>query len=207
MKINMKKKNLPENTFKDVVDFITGFSRRLCHIDRFNTRPVIRKENVADHSFYVVLFSSILSEIAELNNIKINKYEVLLKAVLHDIEESISGDISKALKKDSKFKNLYLSVSELSVKRILSPLPLPISTRFLDNWKNKNASTENLIVKIADELSGIVYAREEIIMGNSYFEHIYFNYMHRLESLVKDTIFENLILQLNDKKMKGDMYD
>ena len=68
--------------------------RNLSNIDRCNQVPKIKFYSVAEHSYYCALLAMIFCDLIALHDNKIlNKEEILKKALLHDLEESITGDI------------------------------------------------------------------------------------------------------------------
>ncbi len=78
-------------------------------MSRFSSFPVQRVENVAEHLFWVAMYSHLIS--VDLNyrrNTELRKgettipfvdhAEVLQKALIHDLPEAKSGDIQRAYK-------------------------------------------------------------------------------------------------------------
>jgi len=173
-------------------DFLFGSSRRLNNIVRFNTRHRSLSENVASHSYYVALYSLILSKILIQLGEKVNVEKVLTRALLHDIEECVAGDVLKNVKADPEMKKAYNKIAELSAKSVLSPLPPGIKNSLFSEWRHQLEGTEGWIVDMADELSGITYSREQLQMGNNYFKTIFADYQKRFRDLVENTILQDL---------------
>jgi len=146
-----------------IVTFIDDIYTRLSSITRFNTRPKIVNESVAEHSYFVVLCSMLISEFADKNNIASN----MKMSVLHDVEESMSGDIPAHVKEDNvKLYNEIQKVNRDMMKTILSVLPSDMSHEYSDLW-NKCKKTKN-ITNFADCLSGVLYCVREEKLGNHY---------------------------------------
>lgn len=125
---------------------------------RYNTRNRIENEDIAQHSYFVTLFC--LKIFKELNlNIE-TKYNILVKAILHDCCEVITSDIPYDVKRNyPEVKDLFKNI-ELDY--------------YKNNWKeyeklftNQNEDDIiNLVVKLADIYSVRQYALNESILGN-----------------------------------------
>lgn len=193
----MNKKNLKDNNnnmLNELTEFLFGFQRRLSHIIRFNTRPRTIDETVASHSFFVTLYSLILAEILEEKGIKIDKLKTVRRALLHDIEECVAGDLMTHLKQDPDVKKVYDKIALYSVQTSLKKLPKKIRNIFLEEWKefSKGESKEDWIVEVADDLSGIIYCQEQVLVGNKFFKIILQNYLNRFSKLVSGTELDEL---------------
>jgi len=146
-----------------VITFIDDIYTRLSSITRFNTRPKIINESVAEHSYFVVLCSMLISEFADKKSIASN----MKMSVLHDVEESMSGDIPAHVKEDNiKLYNEIQKVNRDMMKTILSVLPSDMSSEYGDLW-NECKKTKN-ITNFADCLSGVLYCVREEKLGNHY---------------------------------------
>ena len=146
-----------------IITFIDDIYTRLSSITRFNTRPKIVNESVAEHSYFVVLCSMLISEFADKKNIASN----MKMSVLHDVEESMSGDIPAHVKEDNvKLYNEIQKVNRDMMKTILSVLPSDMSNEYGDLW-NECKKTKN-ITNFADCLSGVLYCVREEKLGNHY---------------------------------------
>ena len=84
---------------------MTGDLNRLRYMGRFSTSHVHHRENVAEHSYYVVLYSFMIcchlqltGYITEDDKGRQFVNEVMIKALLHDCEESVTGDMPRPFK-------------------------------------------------------------------------------------------------------------
>jgi 5'-deoxynucleotidase len=165
--------------------FLFGYHRRLGSIIRFNTRIKFFDENVAAHSYYVTLYTMIICKY--LNSIDVNKVnaeKAITIALVHDIEECISGDIMKHVK--LKMKNAYEEMSKFTADRVFKNVPDAIKKSLIEEAYEFEHGTndsiiEKKIVKIADDICGIIYCKEEVDLGNKYFVKILDDYMKRLK--------------------------
>lgn len=107
----------------DMWALISGFPVNLRYVLRFSTSRCIRPENVAEHSYYVCLYSFAIAdwalrndrvkfpELPDLQKLTAQQRdilsslqkesfltEVLTKATVHDLEEARSGDIHRPFK-------------------------------------------------------------------------------------------------------------
>lgn len=183
----MKNKNTQENKYKNethnFIKFVFGRSRRLNQINRFNIRFRSYDEKVSSHSYYVTLYSLILSDFLTEMGYKIDTKKVIYCSVLHDVEESISGDTIRPFK--LQFKKEYDELAKLSAKEVLNDLPTNLRDKYLKYWEKDEDCIEFLIVRIADDLSGLVYCSEQTKLGNKTFGPIYDDYKMHLTRKLK----------------------
>ena len=102
-------------------------------------------ESVADHSYSVSVMSMILADLKGLNTEKIIKM-----ALLHDLAESIIGDINTgSMKNDDK-----ITKENQAMKKILLNLPSKIRKSYLEIWDDyqNNSSQESNLLHDIDKL-------------------------------------------------------
>ncbi len=166
----------------DINKTFSTVSRRLSSIIRYNNTPRIKEENVAEHSFYVAFYVMILSDFVQ----GIDKHKAVLLALVHDIEESISGDIPHNVKlkypdlNDSLERMNYLIASEIFGSR---------HSKYLDLWKETRIhdTLESKLVDLADKLSVYLYSSDEVSMGNSFMCKIKNDVLKNLEKILCNT--------------------
>jgi putative hydrolase of HD superfamily len=144
--------------------------RGLNHIKRFSFSPVIRPENVSEHSFWVSYYSYLVAQSLS-NKYKIDIGKVLIKAVVHDIEEAGVGDIVRTFKYSSP--ELTANVKKAEYRQLKNyvnkSFDAEISNRIIADWqKSKDKSIEGRIVAFCDFLCVFVYCCEEIKTGNKH---------------------------------------
>ena len=128
----------------------------LNQLNRYNTRTRITNESVASHTFFVCLFCLKLCN--ELNIPIEQRYEILVKALLHDIGESETSDIPHSVKAANK-----------EIRKIFDELE---ENYLEDKWTNYMAiyGAENKlsyeILKLADIYSILQYTLTESRLGN-----------------------------------------
>ena len=133
-----------EEFFKIVTDLKkiprTGWTTRL---------GITSPESVADHTFSMSILSMVFADIQKLNTQK-----VLKMSLLHDIAESITGDLTP----DEIEKNEKIDLENKTVNKILSNLPQELVKNYLEIWKeyNENSTNEAKLVHDVDKLEMII---------------------------------------------------
>ena len=129
-----------ENFFKKVLELKNvprqGWKEKL-EIDNL--------ESVADHSYSTTVMSMILSDMEGLNTEKIVRM-----ALLHDLAESITGDITP----DSIRKNEKINKENIAMKQILKNLPSKVSKSYFEIWNEyqKKSTHEAILLHDIDKL-------------------------------------------------------
>ena len=149
----------------DKLQDIMQTSQKMYHLSgtmRFNNQFLLRQENVAEHSYMVV---SIVNLICEEFNIKMHDHlQALQYAIVHDIPESITGDIISPTKNGIDGLAKSLDQYELNIMIKHFPLLHPAFRSFVDE-RNIIAFT---ILKMADYMSVNTCMNREKLLGNKY---------------------------------------
>jgi 5'-deoxynucleotidase YfbR-like HD superfamily hydrolase len=169
----------------NLINFFKGNHRRLAKVIRYSTRVRSFDESVAVHSYFVTLYTVVLADILIKKGIKVDKSKAMTRALLHDLSEQSSGDIIRVFRE--KLPKAFDKMEEMAVEQSLSTLPKNLQKEYLDNWKNIFNDLEGLIVKVSDDISGLMYCYESIQMGNKYFYGIYEHYFKRILQEIKGT--------------------
>ena len=125
-------------------------------IIRYNHRSRLHDENVAEHTFFVILFC--LRIIAQLNLTKDQERQILVLAALHDACESRTSDIPYDIKK-----------SYPQIKQILKQIEFDY---YKENWEKyfddvyKPDDLVYNILKLADVYSVYQWSLNEQMFGN-----------------------------------------
>lgn len=106
----------------------------LSHVSRWTIVPMVKNENVAEHSFRVAAISECIAERLIDAGVKVDMLEVLRLALHHDIDEVLSGDIPTPCKR---------FVDGAAIKAAVEPAPQQARNR------------EKFIVKSADTLDAL----------------------------------------------------
>lgn len=149
--------------WKDVLDAASGDIRRLSYVVRFSSVPVIVPENVADHSYYVALYSVLIHR--HMDGERSLYSPIMLHAITHDLTEAMTGDLVRTFKySSSEFKQAVDSAE----KSMISRFPTDITT--LHNMWVFEAGDQiqyvKAVVKAADFMSLHQYMIREVARGN-----------------------------------------
>ena len=141
--------------------------QRLSNLKRFNYRIRIHEESVAEHSFYVALYSLAICEQLCLSNDV--TFMVISKALIHDIYEIHTSDIPYPVKQEfPEIKQLLDSNEDSFLRNYFSEV-----FNRNDNFSTKDKELVECVVKMADILSCWQFSEIEVDFGNSkYFREI-----------------------------------
>jgi 5'-deoxynucleotidase YfbR-like HD superfamily hydrolase len=163
---------------EQVKDRLFGFFERLktmSSIRRFGTLPMIEVESVASHSYNVAIMSLMIADYDP--ELKVNREEMLRKALFHDFEETILSDIPHPIKhrfKGGKLGQLLKEiVPELVENEIFKELPDSLKNRYVRDALGAKEDLEGRIVAAADAMDIIITALREQKLGNRYFDRIF----------------------------------
>ena len=165
----MKKEK--DSKLKNLIKFIFEHHTRLSCILRFNNTPRIASENVAEHSYYVAFLSMLMGDYLESTGVKIDRLRLLQMALLHDIEEAVSGDILAPIKQGAFREEL----NKENIKNIaMLTSGLGDGEKYSKLWREvvDEKTLESKIIKLVDRMSCIIYCIREIHLGNRYFKAI-----------------------------------
>lgn len=156
-----------------IENLLTGHSSRLPHIRRYASIPVHRTENVAEHSYYVVLYSLIIAKAIRIEDptIEINYEKLATACAIHDIDESLSGDVLRHVKRYSpELKDMWNTMCLSFIQQASDS----IGVDFVNEWKSDKDMTtiEGQILSLSDFLSVFSYGLEQYRLGNSHFHEI-----------------------------------
>lgn len=146
--------------------------RNLDKVVRFSNQRKIKDESVAEHSFHTALYAMILADMEISFGNKVDVEKVLRCCLVHDLEESMTGDILHGFKYSNPelLRNMKKMGAEF-YEKIVSDLPEYISKKYVDLWKQSKEDTiEGRIVEAADKLEALMYSIEEYSLGNRNFK-------------------------------------
>lgn len=141
----------------------------LTSIKRFANLKLDKEYSAGEHSFRVGILSMMIADDYNKRNPKnkVNVEEVLRKALIHDLEESVIGDIPTPAKKRHKaFNDAYKVLAEdIMENDILVDSPLP--ELYLSLWINDKTGLSGEVIKIADGLEALKTSFYELKRGNT----------------------------------------
>jgi len=120
-----------------------------------------RRESVAEHSYGCGLTSIIIAQHLKANHVKIDIVKVALMAILHDLPESITGDIARTREfaMDAERLREKVVAEQNAMDAILKPLGKTFqSLHRIWNEFNIGESPESAVVKGADVIDMLIHA-------------------------------------------------
>jgi len=160
------------NSKLELSQVLSGKLRNMAHVYRYSSIPTLRRENVAEHSFYCALIAYLIAtdlrdnnpDIEELANLRVGI--LLERALLHDIDEAITGDFLRKVKYSIPgLKEMLNKVAVDSLVQVSSDVGVDLKTRWLEC---KDPSLEGNILALSDFLCVVSYVLEEVRSGNTH---------------------------------------
>jgi len=151
-------------------DVVLGPAVRASHISRYSTIPVSHRESVAEHSFYVAFFAMLLAD--DLHLTDADKLWLLKCALVHDMEECLTGDFLRSFKYSSIALRAELEEgAERAAKATFDEIHKELSHWYVNAWRQaKNNTIAGQVIRYADFLSVVMYLSKEAASGNRYAE-------------------------------------
>lgn len=164
-----------------VVNLITGKVPRLTDVPRWSIVPRTVEETVAEHVGMVAIFSLFIAGEIQRRGGRVMIGPLLTAALLHDLEEGITGDLDRNFKLDLRLRGGAQAVrrsAKVAMAGILEDVwpekedepSKAIRDIFFASWCDAKADTlEGRIVAFADFLSALMFAHKQVQMGNRLF--------------------------------------
>lgn len=155
----------------DVREMLRGDLVRLRYVDRYSTCRVNHRETVAEHSYFVTMYSVLIGQWYEFwHGNPLNWRKLMAKACIHDVEESRTGDWPRTFKHSDPNLGIELDrVAGIAIEQLCSRLVQGQWQKQLAmTWQqSKDSSPEGRVVAFADFLSVLSYVIQEIESGNA----------------------------------------
>lgn len=165
-------------------ELIDGGPTRLRYVFRYSTCRVGQPESVAEHSYYVCLYALLIARWVDENKtlpLGEDGHSVLLanllqRAILHDLEEAISGDFPRNFKhSEPELEKMLATASQKAFEQLLTPIIDPPSSEadaeettsdivdeYIVSWlDSKDGTPEGRILEFADFLAVLSFMRQE----------------------------------------------
>ncbi len=173
----------------NIKEMLTGTPVRLRFVRRYSTCRVNHDETVAEHSYYVMLYAALVGQWLQRNphvhtmaggearteTHRLNWELLMIRAAVHDLEESATGDMPRHFKYATPaLREAHEFAAEAAFKQVVSKLVSPgWAARLVLNWKlSKDSRLEGKVIAFADFLSVLSFISQECASGNeNAFEH------------------------------------
>ncbi len=141
----------PLTTMEDIFNFIVLAERLKTTLRHSWTSDVSRQESVAEHSWMICLIALIVMERVEL---QLDKLKVLKMLILHDLAESITGDIPLAHQNENFNHVAKVESERIAMEKLCESLPLDIKNDLIQIWEEyeQRISSEARLAKAIDVL-------------------------------------------------------
>lgn len=156
---------------KDLLDALLKVSH-LSDVHQFQGHPQIKSISVAEHSYYVAMCALLIGQYLHSqgrSNIEVIENAVV-KALMHDVEECVTGDIPYPAKQHIKYetngeRNYTFAKYQFDVvKKLFDNIP-----NVLASWvASKSDDGSGHIVILADRLALVLYLIREVMLGSIY---------------------------------------
>lgn len=147
-----------------------GYVCRLGNIKRFPAIRLVHEYSGAEHSYRVAMMGMMFAdEYNRLNPTKpINVEEVMRKALLHDLEETITNDVPTPVKEIPGVRDMLKTAAEsIMQKMILSHIPNEsIRQLYFKMWKEDKDDATGDVISVADKLEAFSKAAYEVHRHN-----------------------------------------
>lgn len=192
--------------------------RTLAYIERWSIVQNRRRQSVAEHSYFVVLYAM---RIAQMLNAKapqsVNLENIMVGATVHDLKELVTGDgpspISKMFKKLQNLPNIDCTDVKDRINEQFHEM-IPWMATVGRNLKQDLTATEQAVIDVADYMEAILFLHNEQAHGSTKLEgHI--SYIQTLLTNViesgafsakQQAIVEDIVSQSIDDERNSDLY-
>lgn len=149
----------------------------MANVQRFAGSNLDAEYSIGEHSYRVAMISmAICDDYNKKNKNKINMEEVLKKSLIHDMEETITGDLPSPVKKLGNLREeLRNAGSFLMETEIIKDSPSP--KEYLELWERDKDDESGEVIKIADKLEGMIASYYEIKRGNHYLKESFLSHL------------------------------
>jgi len=184
---------LNEIESKEVFKFVINTHKALSQILRFSTIPTMHKQNVAEHSYFVAFIAWLICIRLETNGITVDVAKVLKLCLIHDLPESISGDMPRSVKQ-GEVRRMIQELEDKVFEAMVEELPDDILIELLNAYRRWDAgdSVEQKIMRFSDILESAMYCLCEREMGNTNMDRVIDNMIIWLSDFEND-LMESLV--------------
>lgn len=178
----------------DLAQAVHGRMRRMHHIARYSSIPVIKPELVSTHSWQMAMIGLLISY--DLNEAKphtVDAGEVVKRCVVHDVSEAMSGDIIRTYKHGSReMEEACKEADHQNMYKLTREFGTAVGDHIYIKWEEaKNDTLAGQIVVLCDAVCVVTYCAEEVRMGNQHMWH------------VPDDIFNEVLWPMREHPLLG----
>jgi len=162
----------PVEEQKFLKEILYGETRRMCRVVRYNSSPILRAENVAEHSWYVSFMAMRIFYFVQKKDpsIKLDLAILLQKALVHDMDEMLTSDIPRPFKYYNEAIRKMINDTGKEIFSLYADKE-DYPTQIVNSVFECKDGLEGEIVGICDLLTVLSYVVEETEMGNKKLIH------------------------------------
>lgn len=176
----------------NVEKLLTGPVNGLSYIKRFSIHPVTEKESVAEHSYYVGLYSLMIAMDLIQSGFPVDLGQLFIKTTTHDLDEAMTGDVIRSFKYSTPtLHGEMVKATETVVQGMFNDLNVSAggAKSLYKHWiDSKDDTIEGKIVSVSDLLSVLSYSMRQIDLGNTRFYNVLEEAIGYLDILCKKEI-------------------
>ena len=164
--------------------------RMLSFVPRWGVAPRHHQASVAEHSYYVALYSGILCDILDIQGSE--RLTVIEYALVHDVFETWTSDIPGPAKRaivdpdklDAYHKEFGRGMGPYYHQAMLGKVSIVFSDDEDPEQGHLEYNTRD-IVKVADLIDSVFYLKSEILFGNRFVGGLYSRDAMRLSTALE----------------------
>lgn len=154
----------------------------MANVQRFAGKKLDCPYSIGEHSYRVACLSMLIIDQYNKENPedKIDMEIALRKSLLHDLEETITGDIPSPVKQYGNLREeLRLASESMMENTILKNAPEKKLYKKL--WVEDKENEAGDVIKVADKLEGLLVCFYETKRGNKYLEKAFVSHLEWFE--------------------------
>lgn len=154
----------------DLKELLAGNLSRIRNVVRFSNSTRIKDESVAEHSYFTAYYALVLGHVlSNVEGVSVDFGTMLTGALVHDIDEAVSGDFIRHFKyQDPELHKRLDDASSKLMEGAFSSTSEALTGPLYAGWKSakQDSTVEGDLVAFADFLSVLSYVMNEIDCGN-----------------------------------------
>lgn len=138
-------------------------------IDRFVLEDMIKRQSVAEHSFNVALMAWSFARWSNKHELtSLDETEVLMRGLLHDAPETLTGDLNYWVKQEPGVKELWNRVEHKLVREELENEPEWLQSPVLTYALGPPSLGLCRLIKMCDYIDFTLFCQREHFLGNQW---------------------------------------
>ena len=146
-------------------------------------------ESVADHVFVTSIMSMVLGDY-----LKINTEKIIRMGLLHDLAESITGDLTP----DEIAKQEKIDLENKTIQNILSKLPADLQKNYLQLW-NEYVENKTIESQLLHEIDKLEMALQATLYAKNFENKSFTSFLESANNAIKNPELKKIFNSLLDK--------